>query len=236
MKKIILFLSFLFIILILLSFNSLRVEKNNIITVEEDIKRDWKKCESISPFKGSLYSHTPGNISRDFEDWSESEKYLGIEIPNPLEDCDWLRNTTYLGEDLKDLKNILSAPHIVASGWGDKDGVIKSLGVESGYKNDKVRVTVGFIILTDLGELKYPLGEMVTEEEWLNYLENTNEIKALIDTGIYNNEYVSTAYQVHRNMKVHIQVRAEKNLKEEVDESMNKILDMFIEVYKEDTD
>lgn len=235
MKKIIFFLCFIFvIILVLLSFNTQRIRENlnSKITIEEDIKRDWKKWESISPWRRGISSESSGVVSRQFENWSESEEYLGIEIPNPLEDCDWLRNTTYLGKDLENLRNISSASHIVAGGWGNKDGSIRDLDIQSGYKNDIIQVTIGFIIPTNLEELNYSLGELFTDEEWVEYVENLDKIKALIDTGIYYDDYVSTAYQIQNNMKLHIQVRAKKEYQKEVDEAMNKVLDMFIETYR----
>ena len=85
-----------------------------------------------------LSSSLPGNCRADFDSWAESETFLGISVPNPLEELDWLERGTYVGMPV----GFQDAPAVQATWYGTREGCVEGIGVQSGYRSGDLRVTL----------------------------------------------------------------------------------------------
>ena len=123
--------------------------------VYNDLQREWDSWNLLSRESKMFSSHLPGYCQRSFDDWAECETFLGFFIPNPVEECTWLEQATYVAMPA----GFMDAPRIQASWYGTEDAHVEWISVQSGYRNGDIRVTIdatlyGDTITNQLGNYK----------------------------------------------------------------------------------
>ena len=106
--------------------------------VYDALEDEWAAFDRLSTERKMLSSHMPGNCHENFEDWAACEDFLGIDIPNPLEDMGSLEKGTYVGMP----EGFQGAPHVRVDWYGTRDGDVERLSVQCGYMCNGFRVTL----------------------------------------------------------------------------------------------
>ena len=110
--------------------------------VYDTLQEEWDAYDSLSAEQKLLSSSLPGACYEDFSDWAACEKFLGISLPNPLEEAAWLDRGTYVGMP----EGFLDAPSVHASLYGTREGHVERICVQSGYRDGEIRVTLEAIL------------------------------------------------------------------------------------------
>ena len=100
-------------------------------SIYEMIANDWEKYNSMDNVQRMLSSHMPGICSKQFENWSEAIKFVGVEPWNPFENEEWLSGTNeYRVANRK--KNSMMLDYNTEF-YGDADGKLNSISLSSNY-------------------------------------------------------------------------------------------------------
>ena len=191
--------------------------------VYDALHEEWDSYDSLSPEQKMLSSHLPGAFYEDFSDWAACEEFLGMSIPNPLEEATWLAHGTYVGMP----EGFQDAPNVRVSLYGTREGHVEWLSVESGYLDGEIRVTLDAMLYSDPAENKSPDSEWSVELERQSYLANVDDNPVLIteDSG---EQYVScTAYLAHGHVLYRVSVIGNPNLQDHVQETLENVLSEF---------
>lgn len=191
--------------------------------VYDALQEEWDSYDSLSPGQKMLSSHLPGAFYEDFSDWVACEEFLGMSIPNPLEEAAWLAHGTYVGMP----EGFQDAPNVRVSLYGTREGHVEWLSVESGYLDGEIRVTLDAMLYSDPAENKSPDSEWSVELERQSYLANVDDNPVLIteDSG---EQYISrTAYLAHGHVLYRVSVIGNPNLQDHVQETLENVLSEF---------
>lgn len=191
--------------------------------VYDALHEEWDSYDSLSPEQKMLSSHLPGAFYEDFSDWAACEEFLGMSIPNPLEEAAWLAHGTYVGMP----EGFQDAPNVRVSLYGTREGHVEWLSVESGYLDGEIRVTLDAMLYSDPAENKSPDSEWSVELERQSYLANVDDNPVLIteDSG---EQYISrTAYLAHGHVLYRVSVIGNPNLQDHVQETLENVLSEF---------
>ena len=191
--------------------------------VYDALQEEWDSYDSLSTEQKMLSSHFPGAFYEDFCDWVACEEFLGISIPNPLEEAAWLSHGTYVGMP----EGFQDAPNVRVNLYGTREGHVEWLSVESGYRDGEIRVTLDAMLYSDLAENKSPDSGWSVELERQSYLANVDDNPVLIteDSG---EQYVScTAYLAHGHVLYRVSVIGNPNLQDHVQETLENALSEF---------
>lgn len=66
--------------------------------VYDAMREEWASYDALSPEQQMVSSYFPGICHESFSDWAACEEYLGIPVPNPLEEAAWLEHGAHTGE------------------------------------------------------------------------------------------------------------------------------------------
>ena len=191
--------------------------------VYDALQEEWDSYDSLSPGQKMLSSHLPGAFYEDFSDWVACEEFLGMSIPNQLEEAAWLAHGTYVGMP----EGFQDAPNVRVSLYGTREGHVEWLSVESGYLDGEIRVTLDAMLYSDPAENKSPDSEWSVELERQSYLANVDDNPVLIteDSG---EQYISrTAYLAHGHVLYRVSVIGNPNLQDHVQETLENVLSEF---------
>ena len=171
-------------------------------------------------------SHIPGVCQKDFDAWSECEAFIGFSIQNPLESSSELEKGTYVGMPTE----FMDAPHVHVSWYGTKEGNVEWVSVQSGYRNDQIRIVVDAKLYGDPAEGKSSDSGWATELESLEYLANTDGTSPVISEDSGERYFASTAYMAQGYVLYSIRVIGEPNMQDEVRDALDEILPCFQEI------
>ena len=191
--------------------------------VYDMLQDEWDSYDSLSAEQKMLSSHSPGACYADFSDWASCEEFLGMPIPNPLEDANWLNKGTYAGmpEGFRD------APNVRASWFGTRAGHVDWIGVQSGYWDSEIRVALNAMMYGDHAEEKSGGSGCSVELARQSYIANPGDDSVLITEGS-GERYVSrTAYLAQGHVLYCICVIGEPDLQDTVQETLKKVLSDF---------
>ncbi|WP_455580572.1 hypothetical protein [Dysosmobacter sp.] len=162
--------------------------------ISDEIRKDWLSYEALNRQQQMTYCKIPGNCQKDFDDWAECEKSIGVNMENPLENCVWLEKGTYLGMP----EGYLGTPAVRVTWHGTKDGSVNWLRAESGYRSGDIRVVLSVMLYKEAPEEETEAvqkGDVRnTEQARLYFLENLEDDEPVL-TESHGEKYVSsTAY------------------------------------------
>ena len=191
--------------------------------VYDALQEEWDSYDSLSPEQKMLSSHLPGAFYEDFSDWAACEEFLGMSVPNPLEEAAWLEHGTYVGMP----EGFQGAPNVQASFYGTREGSVEWLSIQGGYRDGKIRVTLDAMLYSDPAENQSPDSGWSVELERQSYLAHADESPVLIteDSG---EQYASrTARLAQGHVLYRISVIGEPHLQDQVQETLEHVLSEF---------
>lgn len=191
--------------------------------VYDALQEEWDSYDSLGAEQKMLSGHFPGVCYEDFSDWAASEEFLGMSVPNPLEEAAWLEHGTYLGmpEGFRD------APNVRVGLCGTREGHVEWLSIRSGYRDGEIRVTLDAMLYSDPAENESPDSGWSVELERQYYIANVGDDPVLIteDSG---EQYVSrTAYLARGHALYRVSVIGAPNLQDRVQETLGDVLSEF---------
>lgn len=192
-------------------------------TVYDALQEEWDSYNDLSTEHRMLFSRIPGTCYEDFSDWEACEEFLGMPVPNPLEDAAWLEQGTYAGMP----EGFLDAPHVKASLYGTREGHVEWLSIQSGYRAREIRITLESMLYSDPAEEKSPDSGWSVELARQFYLTNVNDDSAVIteDSG---EQFVSrTAYLVQGHVLYRARVTGTPDQEGHIQETLEIVLSEF---------
>lgn len=128
---------------------------------------DWAAYDALSREEQMFSSHLPGYCTREFDDWTAVEQFVGMEIRNPLEAADDLEKGTYLGMPL----GYANASRFYVTWYGTQDGHVEWVLIDSGYRSGELRVCESAALYSDPSESKSFEKDWSVEHRRLAWLE-----------------------------------------------------------------
>ena len=89
--------------------------------IYDALQEEWDSYDSLSTEQKMLSSHLPRAFYEDFSDWTACEEFLGMSVPNPLEETAWLDHGTYVGMP----EGFQDAPNVRVSLYGTREGHVE---------------------------------------------------------------------------------------------------------------
>lgn len=109
------------------------------------LQEDWNAYESMSEFDRLASSKTPGCCTREFDNWADVEQFVGMAIPNPLEELNSLDKGNLAAMPVG--YNGASRFHIT---WtGTREGYVNRVQIQSGYRRGDMRVCISTELRSD---------------------------------------------------------------------------------------
>lgn len=188
--------------------------------VYDALQSEWDSWNSLASEEKMLSSHTPGYCLRSFDSWMECEEFLGLSIPNPLEDCSWLEKATYVAMPL----GFQDAPRVRASWYGTEDGHVEWISVEAGYRNGEVRVMIAAALYGDPADAKPSDSGWSVELERLDYLANMDSTPLQITSDSTENYFSNVAYQADGNILYRFNIVGGPNEQMQVESTLEQVI------------
>ncbi len=189
--------------------------------VYDVLQEEWDAWNTLSNEKKLLSSSTPGYCQQEFENWNECEDFLGINIPNEMEECSWLEQATYTGMPI----GYADAPRVTLTWYGTEDGHVEWMTANAGYRHHEVRLVVSATLYSD------PADTQATDRGWSSELErqaylsqsDTIQISSETTDGYFSKEaYVAQGYVLY-----HVNVVGDPNAQAQVEETFTQVIDTF---------
>lgn len=131
------------------------------------LEADWDAYNAMSELDRMASSHLPGHCTREFGDWAEVEAFVGLELPNPLEELETLEKGNWAAAPL----GFNGADRFHVTWYGTRDGHVQWVQIDSGYRRGDLRVAMYTTLYSDPAESISPEKQWSVEHERLAYLE-----------------------------------------------------------------
>lgn len=193
--------------------------------LRDALEEEWTSWNALSGEAKILSSHFPGCCDRDFDTWAEGEAFLGLAVPNPLEEAAWLEQGTYVGMPL----GFRDAPRVKAGWYGTEDGHVEWVSLQAGYRDGEVRVMIDATLYGDPAEGKSADGGWSRELERQAYLEEFPEAPVQLSSDSGERYVSSTALLAQGSVLYRLHVVGEPGEAKAVEESLERALEAFSE-------
>ena len=199
--------------------------------LSEMIARDWAKYDSMTQEEKMISSHAPGLVSLGFDNWNDCENALGFSITNPLESLDWLTRTGYFGDESSNPSMPVQFIHVNANS-AQIDRQLTDIHIDSGYRTENVHVTLNATLFAEAGE--HTMGSAYNG--YATFEHNTAStgsgipVLTVVTNGTNNKSYYNEsiydviAYWVQENVFYTLRVYGDKEYKDEVMATLERIL------------
>ena len=195
--------------------------------VYNDLQHEWDSWNLLSQESKMVSSHLPGCCQRDFDDWAECEAFLGFSIPNPLEECTWLEQATYVAMPI----GFRDAPRVKASWYGTEEGHIEWISAQGGYRDGDIRVIIDAMLYGDPADIKPSDRGWGIELVRKNYLENVDDAQLQISSEATSRYFSYTAYQAYGAILYHFQVIGNPDAQLQVENTLDQVIAAFSEEF-----
>ena len=106
--------------------------------LRQAVQELWRAYDAMSEFDRLASSTMPGSGTREYDEWTAVEQFVGREIPNPLEALDSLEKGNWAAAPV----GYNGGSRFYVSFHGTRDGQVQRVAVDSGYRRDGMRVAV----------------------------------------------------------------------------------------------
>ena len=190
------------------------------------LKADWDAYNALSELDRMASSHLPGHCYREFGDWAEVEAFVGLELPNPLEELETLEKGNWAAAPL----GFNGAERFHVSWYGTADGHVQGVQIDSGYRRGELRVGVYAAVYSDPAESKSPEKGWSVEHERLRYLE-AREAGEPVITADSGEKYEAIQGMLARGHALYtVRVMGKLGTAEEIDALLEELLPYFEEL------
>ncbi len=191
--------------------------------VYDALREEWLEWGALGENARMVSSHMPGYCYRNFENWEECEDFLGLTIPNDMEDCAWLEKATYVGMPI----GFADAPRVTLTWYGTEDGHVEWISASAGYRYDQVRVMVRATLYGDSVDATEEGRGWTAELERQTYLSQDDSSAVQISSKSTEAYFAKEAYVARDSVLYHINIVGECEAQTEVEETFTKVIDTF---------
>lgn len=191
--------------------------------VYEGLEEEWAAWNALTLEQKMVSSHSPGCCRRSFDSWAECEAFLGFAIPNPLEECPWLEQATYVGMPI----GFRDAPRVELSWYGTQDGHVEWITADAGYRDGEIRVIVSATIYGDPAETKPADRGWSTELARKQYLENADSGPVQLTSDSSERYLANRASFARGPVLYRLDVIGETNAQAQVEDTVERVIDCF---------
>lgn len=172
--------------------------------VYDTLEEEWAAWNKKDETERMLSSHIPGICYKNFDTLEECEEFLGFGMDSPLEDSDF-EKASFVG--MPEGHN--DAPRFYVSFYGEATEQVQWISVDSGYRDGDIRITVNAQVYVDTA-LEAP---------------ETQELSITEDSG---GQFVANSVTIIQGPVIYnIRVIGDPNHKEEVKETLQKVMECF---------
>lgn len=189
------------------------------------LREEWDDWNTLSDESKLLSSHLPGYCRRGFDDWAECEAFLGLSIPNPLEECLWLEKATYVAMPI----GFRGAPRVEVSWYGTEEGHVEWISVQAGYRSGQIRVILDAALYGDPADRKPSDRGWSVELERKDYLANMGDAQLQITAESTEDYFSNVAYQACGNVLYRFNIVGEPDEQAEVESTLEQAVGAFSE-------
>lgn len=191
--------------------------------VYDAMREEWASYDALSPEQQMVSSYFPGICHESFSDWADCEEYLGIPVPNPLEEAAWLEHGAHTGESA----GSQGAAHVQVVMRGSRNGQVEWLDIRSGYRDGDITVTLDAMLYGDPAESADAARGWSVEAARLFYLANAGS-DSVVTAESSGEQYVSrSAYLARGHALYLVSVTGAPNLESRVVETLERVLSEF---------
>lgn len=190
------------------------------------LEEEWDAYNAMSEMDRMASSHLPGHCYREFGDWAEVEAFLGLELPNPLEELETLEKGNWAAAPL----GFNGAERFHISWYGTADGHVQWVQVDSGYRRGELRVGVSATLYSDPAESISPEKVWSVEQQRLDYLDQNPDGATGFSTDC-GDEYEAIQGMLARGHALYtIRVMGKLGTAGEIDALLQELLPYFEEL------
>lgn len=191
--------------------------------VYEGLEEEWAAWNALTKQQQMVSSHLPGWCTRSFDSWAECETFLGFAIPNPLEECPWLEQATYVGMPI----GFRDAPRVELVWCGTEGGHVEWIGVTAGYRDGEIRVIVSATVYGDPADDKPSDSGWSTELVRKEYLENADSGPVQITSDSNEQYFANRASLAQGPVLYRLDVIGEIDAQAQVEDLMARVIEYF---------
>lgn len=148
--------------------------------IKAALQKDWGWWNGLGEHQLYYSPVDAASGEQDFDSWTDCEEFVGLSVPNPLEDCGWLEKGTYVGMPI----GFADASRMEVNWYGDETEHFCSVTLCAGYYTDDVRLQFWASVYSDPMETadgRRHMGDAMRSD----YLEHTDGKGAYIVEDAY---------------------------------------------------
>ncbi len=191
--------------------------------VYDALEQEWDKWDALDAFSKTASSHIPGYCQQRFNSWKECEDFLGLTIPNGMEECDWLEQATYVGMPI----GFADAPRVMLNLCGTEDGRIEWISADAGYRHGQIRVSLQATLYCEPDDSAEKDGIWSTESARQDYLSRADESPIQISSDQTEEFFSKRAAVAQDHVLYRIGVTGKIEEETQVNETFSQIIDTF---------
>ena len=189
----------------------------------DELEDEWAAWNALTKEQQMVSSHMPGCCRHSFDSWAACEAFLGFAIPNPLEECPWLEQATYVGMPI----GFRDAPRVELSWYGTQDGHVEWIAADAGYRDGELRVIVSAAIYGDPAETKPADSGWSTDLARQQYLENADNDPVQIMSDSNEQYFANRASLAQGPVLYRLDVIGELDAQAQVEDLMARVIEYF---------
>lgn len=191
--------------------------------IYDAMREEWASYDALDPKQQMVSSYFPGICHESFSDWADCEEYLGIPVPNPLEEAAWLEHGAHTGENA----GSQGAAHVQVVMRGSRSGQVEWLDIRSGYRDGDITVTLDAMLYGGPAESADAARGWSVEAARQFYLANAGG-GSVVTAESSGGHYVSrTAYLARGHALYLVCVTGTPSLESRVVETLDNVLSEF---------
>lgn len=113
--------------------------------LRQALQEHWRTYDAMSEFDRLASSQTPGYCTRAFDSWTDVENFVGMDIPNPLEELDSLEKGNWAAMPT----GYNGSSRFYITWTGTREGHVNWVQVQSGYRRGDLRVCISTELRSD---------------------------------------------------------------------------------------
>lgn len=191
--------------------------------VYDELEDEWASWNALTKQQQMLSSAMPGCCRHSFDSWAECEAFLGFAIPNPLEECPWLEQATYVGMPI----GFRDAPRVELVWDGTEDGHVERIGATAGYRDGELRVIVSATVYGDPADDGSADSGRLTDLARQQYLENADSDPVQITSDSSERYFANRASLARGPVLYRLDVIGEIDAQAQVEDLMARVIEYF---------
>lgn len=189
----------------------------------EALEADWAAWRALSHEAQMLSSRMPGYCTREFEDWTAVEEFVGLELKNPLEPLETLEKGNWAAAP----EGFNGAARFYVTFCGTEAGHVVWVQIDCGYRRDDTRICLNLSLYSDVPEGQTADKGWSVEHQRLFWLENSAYGAPVLTSDSGDGYTARQALLARGNVLYTLRVLAEPGEEDALSELLSALLKHF---------